>query len=93
MTQLTWIPAFRAIADWLLQYRDRQPELIAILHKVGITSGLEDRDENDDNIPLDEIDPFTFFCLFTKYGVDQRLKLVARLIETTGVEFHPELSH
>ena len=85
MTEFTWIPAFRAIAEWLKNYRNRQPELIAILHKVGITSGLEDRDENDDNIPLDEIDPFTFYCLFTKYGVDQRLKLVARLIETTGI--------
>ena len=85
MTQLTWIPTFRAIADWLLNYRNRQPELIAILHKVGITSGLEDRDENDDSIPLEEIDPFTFYCLFTKYGVDQRLKLVAKLINTTGI--------
>ncbi|QDA56995.1 GTPase [Thermomonas aquatica] len=85
MTQFTWIPTFRAIAEWLRTYRTRQPDLITVLHKVGITSGLEDRDENENSIPLDEIDPFTFYCLFTKYGVDQRLKLVARLIETAGI--------
>ena len=89
MTQLTWIPAFRAIAEWLRAYRDRQPDLIKILHNVGITSGLEDRDENDDSIPLEEIDPFTFYCLFTKYGVDHRLKLVQRLIETAGIPTAP----
>ena len=85
MTQLTWIPAFRAIAEWLKNYRNRQPELISVLHNVGVTKGIADQDENGASILLDEIDPFTFFCLFTKFGVAQRLELIARLIETTGI--------
>ncbi|GAB3242697.1 hypothetical protein GCM10027424_21280 [Psychrobacter pacificensis] len=34
--QYTWIPAFKAIADWIVDYEDKQEELVNILAKTGI---------------------------------------------------------
>jgi len=81
----TWIPVFRAVADWLVGYETRQPELMQILKDVGIDAGLDDKDENDQTIPLQAIDPFTFFCMFMKYGVEKRKQLFAKLIQTAGL--------
>lgn len=53
----TWIPAFRAVAAWLVGYETRQPELVQILKDVGIDAGLDDKDANDQTIPLQAIDP------------------------------------
>ncbi|OCK46434.1 hypothetical protein BA766_13125 [Stenotrophomonas maltophilia] len=81
----TWIAVFRAVADWLSDFEIRQPELIQVLKEVGIDAGLEDKDENAKTIPLQAIDPFTFFCMFMKYGVEKRKQLFARLIEVAGL--------
>jgi 5-methylcytosine-specific restriction protein B len=81
----TWTPVFRAVADWLSGFEARQPELIQVLKEVGIDAGLEDKDENGQAIPLQAIDPFTFFCMFMKYGVGKRKQLFARLIEVAGL--------
>ncbi|WP_240365282.1 hypothetical protein [Psychrobacter sp. KH172YL61] len=63
--QYTWIPAFKAIADWIVDYEDKQEELVNILAKTGITKGLEDEYiEEEKKEALKEIDPFTFFCCF-----------------------------
>jgi 5-methylcytosine-specific restriction protein B len=87
--EFTWIPVFKAVADWLTGYEDRQPELVRILKEVGIDKGLEDRDKNDIAIPLQEIDPFTFFCMFTKFGEEHRKQLFAKLIRVTGLGVSP----
>lgn len=90
-TGFTWIPVFKAVADWLVGYESRQPELIEILRRVGIDAGLEDKDKTGEAIPLQEIDPFTFFCMFTKYGIEKRKQLFARLIEVVGLDASPPL--
>jgi 5-methylcytosine-specific restriction protein B len=59
---------FKAVADWLVGYEERQPELVRFLKEVGIDKGFEDKDESKATIPLREIDPFTFYCMFTRYG-------------------------
>lgn len=82
----TWIPVFRTVADWLAGYETRQPELVQILKDVGIDAGLDDKDENDQTIPLQAIDPFTFFCMFMKYGVEKRKQLFANLIQSAGLD-------
>ena len=30
-SKFTWIPVFKAVAGWLVDYEDRQPELVGIL--------------------------------------------------------------
>lgn len=83
MTQYTWIAAFKAISTWLEGYEHRQPELIAILKDIGIDKGLDDEDAHGNTVPLIEIDPFSFFSLFMKYGIEQRTKYFAELLRIT----------
>lgn len=85
----TWIPVFRAAADWLANFEARQPELIRILKEVGIDRGLDDKDQHGRTVPLEAIDPFTFFCMFTKYGVGRRKQLFSQLIEVAGLNVAP----
>lgn len=85
----TWIPVFRAVAEWLADYEARQPELIQILKEVGIDAGLEDKDQNGQTIPLQAIDPFTFFCMFMKYGIEKRKQLFAKLIQIANLGVAP----
>ena len=81
MSQYSWVPAFKAISTWLEGYEHRQPELIAVLRKIGIDKGLDDEDANGNTGPLTEIDPFTFFSLFMKYGKERCLAYFSALIE------------
>lgn len=88
-SKFTWIPVFKAVAAWLVDYESRQPELVEILKKVGIDVGLDDKDETGSAISLQEIDPFTFFCMFTKYGIEKRKQLFAKLIQVTELSVSP----
>ncbi len=71
------------MAEWLSGFEARQPELIQVLKEVGIDAGLEDKDENAKTIPLQAIDPFTFFCMFMKYGIEKR-NICLPIDEVTG---------
>ena len=85
--QYTWIPAFKAIADWIVDYEDKQEELVNILAKTGITKGLEDEYiEEEKKEALKEIDPFTFFAAFMKFGVKNRGEFVEELIKLIGLD-------
>lgn len=77
-TKFTWIPIYKAIAQKLRQFKDRQQELIGILETIGI-----DRfnDYGEDNSPqkLAEIDPFTFFSYLNKYNDRHRIEYLQKL--------------
>ncbi len=81
----SWIPFFEEMAEKLLQYEDRQLELIQMLKDIGITSGLSDKDETG-KIELTEIDPFSFFCFFTKFGEDKRTELLSKVKPLLNIE-------
>ncbi|RZK01062.1 MAG: hypothetical protein EOO46_20745, partial [Flavobacterium sp.] len=80
----TWIPAYEQIAQQLLQYENRQTELIDLLEAVGVT-GFNDRDSADRTIRLDEIDPFTFICYLNKYGDEKRLQFLRALCQRWNI--------
>lgn len=66
----TWIPIHEEAAKRLLEFKDRQSELIDIMTRMN-TRGLKvtkmtDKGENGERIPLQEIDPFTFLCIFNR---------------------------
>ena len=86
----TWIPFYTELADKLVAWRDRQPELIAVLselaeQKVPMVS-LQDKVGRKKR-RLDAIDPFTFFAAFNR-GVrdDNRQAILAHVKERFGVE-------
>lgn len=88
----SWVPAHLEIAKWLKGYRDRQPELIAILKDIGVT-GFDDKNAALETIELNEIDPFTFFCYLYKYGSEKRLRLLQELCKRIGIEPIPTSDH
>lgn len=81
MADFTWVPVFGKVADWLLGFEKRQLELISVLQKVGISNGLTDKSTEGEEIPLAEIDPFTFYAMFMKYGIKYRVVLFSKLID------------
>ena len=66
----TWIPIYEEIARRILEFENRQDELLKLLRELR-TEGLKviqlnDRDADGKVIPLAEIDPFTFFASFNR---------------------------
>jgi len=70
MSHFTWIPLYEELATALVQYRDRQSELIALLESLrakGLKcTPLTDRDASGRTFLMEEIDPFTFFGAFNR---------------------------
>jgi len=80
MTKFSWVPAFEAISTWIVDYKDQQSKLLELLAVTGIENGLNDVNKNEETIPLAEIDPFTFYALFMKYGLARRQQLLHALL-------------
>lgn len=62
--KITWSPFFHELAQKVLEYEQRQPELVQVL----IDSGI--RINHDEGQPLQVIDPFSFFSLILKHNSD-----------------------
>ena len=66
MDRFSWVQIYKEIAFKILDYENRQQELIDILKELKEnklpTIRLKDTGKNDKEIPLSEIDPFTFFA-------------------------------
>ncbi|PTA66924.1 DUF4357 domain-containing protein [Deinococcus arcticus] len=77
----TWQPFFRELAARLLDYEDRQLELIQILRTAGIAIN------HDEGEPLTEMDPFTFFSLILKHTSNSSaLNLFAKVGAALGIQ-------
>jgi 5-methylcytosine-specific restriction protein B len=91
MSNYTWIPVFKAVAEFIRDYEGRQSDLIQILKKVGIDTGLDDELADGRRVDLAVMDPFTFFATFMKYGVSKRIELFKSLIDNLGLSVpYPE---
>lgn len=66
----TWIPLYTELATKLADWEHRQSELLAALETLredGVkVTPFNDRDKGGKQIPLGEIDPFTFFGTFNR---------------------------
>lgn len=66
----TWIPIYAETAKRLLEYEQRQPELIVLLEEMRASGlnviPLEDRPTPHSTEKLQVIDPFTFFAVFNR---------------------------
>lgn len=86
MAEFTWIKSYKEIAEKLLDYEDKQQELIDILKELkeqGLPMiRLTDRDRNGQDTALKEIDPFTFYSVWNRGIKDQnRIAILNKLKE------------
>jgi 5-methylcytosine-specific restriction protein B len=79
-----WIPFYQELAKKLLEYRDRQGELIQFLEglrtKGMVITPLEDKDAAGKRFLLEEMDPFTFFGVFNRGTTHEGRRLILREI-------------
>jgi hypothetical protein len=78
MSNFTWIPFYKELAQKLLEYKDRQSELIDYLDELHNQKGLlvistKDQDSTGQEIRLNEIDLFTFFATFNR-GIKDEMR-------------------
>ena len=76
--EFTWIETHKELVEYLKTKENSQRDLIALLKSVGITP-FKDKDRSNQEIELEEIDPFTFFCYIYKYGDKKRLKILQEI--------------
>lgn len=88
MSEYTWVPFYKEFAEKLMNYQSRQKELIDFLEYLKIDKNLpvtpydNDKDENENNIRLREIDPFTFFGVLNRGITEQNRFKIAQEIKT-----------
>lgn len=76
----TWVQTHKELVNYLSEKENNQVELIDLLKSVGITE-FNDKDANRNDFPLNEIDPFTFFCYIYKHGTTKRLQLLQAIAQ------------
>jgi len=77
----TWVPLFEELADKILEYKNRQIQLINVLKDIGIKEGFKDFDVDEMEFSLKEIDPFTFFAFITKFGTQKFIEYTGKIKE------------
>lgn len=83
-TKFSWVQTHKEIVSYLSGKENRQVELIELLQSIGITE-FNDKDANNNDFPLNEIDPFTFFCYIYKHGPLKRLKYLQNIAQNLNL--------
>lgn len=76
-TKYTWVVTHKELVNYLKDKKNDQPGLIRLL-KYGGCEYLNDKDAEGNTVPLEEIDPFTFFCYINKYQ-NRRLEILQKI--------------
>jgi len=84
MPNFTWIPVYMDIANKILEYENNHKGLIDIITQLqnkGLpTVSLKDKNNQEQTIPLSDIDPFTFFSTWNRGITDEnRTKIVSEI--------------
>ncbi len=83
----TWIPIYSEIAHKVLEFENRQGELLGLLGQMRLDGMkvilLNDRDAGGKVVPLAEIDPFTFFASFNRTSSVSGRQAILGKIKTT----------
>src|SRR5574342_508077 len=82
--QFTWIPIYQELAKKLIDWEQKQTQLISFLEKLRtegyVITPLTDKDRDGARFLLKEIDPFTFFGVFNRrIRQDQRTSILAQM--------------
>ena len=81
----SWIPIYKELAQKLMEYRNRRPELIQILSDAA-NEGLKvvsryDQNPKGTRILLEDIDPFSFFASFNRGTKDEERKKILQFMK------------
>lgn len=68
----SWLPAYQQLTNYLADHRSNQLSLISSLKNIGFESLPDKATRDGENIPLQEIDPFTFFSLLNRFQRDDK---------------------
>lgn len=94
MSQFTWIPVYRKIAEKILVYENDRNSLLEIVKNL-LSQGfpifsLTDKSEDDKEIPLADIDPFTFFAIWNRGIREQNRKdIISQVQNLLGIPTKP----
>ena len=79
VSQFTWIPIYTELAGELLNWQDKQTDLIGFLKSLDekglVITPLNDKDEDGSRFLVKEIDPFTFLGVFNR-GITENNRLL-----------------
>ena len=82
----TWIPIHEEAAKQLLEFKDRNHELVQILgrmHEAGLkATPITDRGSDGSEFPLKEIDPFTFLGSFNRGVTDENRRALWKALKS-----------
>ena len=85
-SKFTWVAFYEELAEKLLDYKSRQPELIQQLkemEKQGLpVIHLKDIDVGGNEIDLQEIDPFTFFANFNRGITNENRQAILKYLKS-----------
>lgn len=86
-----WVPFYEELATKLVEYRSKQPELIAFLKELRDDDlpvvPLNDMDKDKSRFLLEEICPFTFFASFNRQITPENRKTILAKVKN---KFHIE---
>lgn len=87
----TWIQFYKELADTLVDWEDRQKELIGFIEELRSkdykVTPLTDRDDQDDRFLLTEIDPFTVFGVFNRGIVEkERIAILSEFKKKLNIQ-------
>ncbi len=83
----SWVKTHQQLTQYLKDKQNQQQELIELLKSIGISPFRDKSEEGDYDIELTEIDPFTFFCFFYKYGSKRRLKNIQKIAKKLNLHY------
>jgi 5-methylcytosine-specific restriction enzyme B len=86
----TWIPLYKELADHLVDWENRQTELISFIQDLrsdGLkVTPLNDQDGQGGTFLLQEIDPFTFFGIFNRQiTTKERIAILTEIKKKFGL--------
>jgi 5-methylcytosine-specific restriction protein B len=80
MAVYTWIPIYKELAVALLEYENRQGELLDVIRKIAASGipmiPIQDKPSLNESSELEEIDPFTFYSNFNRGITDENRKQI-----------------
>ena len=87
MSEFSWIPFYTEFAEKLLEYKDKQPELIGLLKDSFKQTKLSFPRIEEPGKPEDHIDPFTVIGMFNKgISFDNRIALITALRQSFNIK-------
>ena len=81
----TWVPIYKELAEKIIEYEDRQAELLQILKDLSKEGSkiisLKDKGVGSIETELKEIDPFTFFATFNRGITEENRKIILAFLK------------